>query len=51
MAFRTETAIGALLILLAAGAQAATYEARHKHLRNGAPGTLRIAARIRASSS
>jgi hypothetical protein len=42
MAFRTETAVGAILILCAAVAPGATYEARHKHLRNGAPGTLRI---------
>jgi hypothetical protein len=47
MAFRTETKTGALLIMglsLAGGlwAQAGTYEVRHKHLRNGGTGTLRI---------
>jgi hypothetical protein len=43
MAFRTETTIGAILILFASAAHAASYQARHKHLHNGAKGTLVIA--------
>jgi hypothetical protein len=47
MAFRTETKTGALLILWlsfagASWAQSGTYEVRHKHLRHGGAGVLRI---------
>jgi hypothetical protein len=44
MAFRSETKIGALLILWAGvlAAEPLTYEVRHRHLRHGAAGVLRI---------
>jgi hypothetical protein len=45
MAFRTEAKVGAGLILwvaLALGAAAPTYQVRHRHLRNGRTGVLRI---------
>lgn len=44
MAFRTKTAIGALLIFSAASsfAQPFTYQVRHRHLRGGTAGTLRV---------
>ena len=42
MAFRTQTKTCACVIFLAAAACAQSYPVRHKHLRNGVTGTLRV---------